>query len=223
MSVMDYVLQAKMKRATEDIVSGDKIIDVALKYGYQSHAGFTKAFKNKFGFSPILLRTMKLEIEYFGERDMGNVGLKNVHEHATKEKLYEILCENIKHMNTNITEIRLKNAYDFACEIYSGLNRYSGDEYVTHTINVAIMLMQLEASEEIIIAGLICDSSTKANVSKEDIVDNTSDEVYKMLVKAKDLIMAEELNSEENVVLLKLAERLHNMRTIQFMEEKKEL
>lgn len=221
MSVMDYVLQAKMKRAAEDIVSGDKIIDVALKYGYQSHAGFTKAFKNEFGFSPILLRTMGFEMEYLGGKNMRRIALENTDEHATKEELYEILCEKIERMNISISKTRLKNAYDFACKIYSGLNRYSGDEYVTHTINVAIILTQLEASEETIIAGLICDALTKTNVSKEDIVDKTSDEVYKMLVKAKNLIVAEELNSDENAVLLKLAERLHNMRTIQFMEEKK--
>lgn len=221
MSVKNYVLQEKMKRAAEDIISGDKIIDVALKYGYQSHTGFTKAFKNEFGFSPILLRTMGFEMEYLGGKNMRKIALENTEEHATKEELYEILCENIKRMNISITEVRLKNVYDFACKIYSGLNRYSGDEYVTHTINVAIILTQLEASEETIIAGLIVDSLTKTNVSKEDIVNNTSDEVYKILVGAKDLIVIEELNSDENAVLLKLAERLHNMRTVQFMEERK--
>lgn len=50
LSIMEYVKERRLIRASEGITNGKKIIEVALNYGYQSHSGFTKAFKNKFGF-----------------------------------------------------------------------------------------------------------------------------------------------------------------------------
>jgi AraC family transcriptional regulator len=52
MSVMDYVRRRKMIRAIAQLRGGDRILDVALDYGFESHGGFAKAFKKQFGSSP---------------------------------------------------------------------------------------------------------------------------------------------------------------------------
>ena len=51
-SLMEYVKDRRLLRAAEDIMSGKRILDVAIEYGYQTHSGFTKAFRKKYGFAP---------------------------------------------------------------------------------------------------------------------------------------------------------------------------
>ena len=51
-TLKDYVTRRKLVKASEIIVSGYRVIDAALQYGWETHAGFTKAFKKEFGFSP---------------------------------------------------------------------------------------------------------------------------------------------------------------------------
>jgi len=55
-TLMAYVTRRKLQYALYDLSCGEKIIDVALKYGFETHAGFTKAFKKCFGYSPSLYR-----------------------------------------------------------------------------------------------------------------------------------------------------------------------
>jgi AraC family transcriptional regulator len=55
-TLMAYITRRKLHYALYDVGSGEKIIDVALKYGFETHAGFTKACKKHFGFPPSLYR-----------------------------------------------------------------------------------------------------------------------------------------------------------------------
>lgn len=55
-TLMAYVTRRKLQYALYDLSCGEKIIDVALKYGFETHAGFTKAFKKCFGYPPSLYR-----------------------------------------------------------------------------------------------------------------------------------------------------------------------
>jgi AraC family transcriptional regulator len=54
--VMNYVTRRKLEHALYDLSQGKRIIDVAMDYGFETHAGFTKAFKKTFGFPPSLYR-----------------------------------------------------------------------------------------------------------------------------------------------------------------------
>lgn len=56
MSVMLYVTRRKLQFALYDLCHGKKIVDVAMEYGFETHAGFTKAFKRCFGYPPSLYR-----------------------------------------------------------------------------------------------------------------------------------------------------------------------
>lgn len=68
-----------------------RIIDVAIKYGWQSHSAFSKSFNREFGFSPSLLRTMKLEIDCIGGSYMNQIFLTTTQVGMTKEQLIKLL------------------------------------------------------------------------------------------------------------------------------------
>ena len=55
-TIMDYVLKRKLQYALYELVKGEKIIQIALDYGFETHSGFTKAFKKYFGSPPSLYR-----------------------------------------------------------------------------------------------------------------------------------------------------------------------
>lgn len=55
-SIMGYVTRRKLQYALYDLSSGDKVVDIALNYGFETHAGFTKAFKKYFGYAPNFYR-----------------------------------------------------------------------------------------------------------------------------------------------------------------------
>lgn len=131
-------------KATREILNGNKILDVAIEYGWESHSGFIKAFKSYYGFSPSLLYAMKLEIIHFGDRDMSNCNFyKIMDEHLSKEELFKVLCEKmIEHGYDNQ---KLNKVYNFCQSIYGDRKRYSGDDYVTHLLNVSLLLVQMEA------------------------------------------------------------------------------
>ncbi len=54
--VMNYVICRKLEYALYDLSQGERVLDVAVNYGFDTHAGFTKAFKKRFGFPPSLCR-----------------------------------------------------------------------------------------------------------------------------------------------------------------------
>lgn len=220
-SVMEYVTRRRLIKASEDIINGEKIIDAAFKYGWQSHSGFTKAFKKEFGFYPAFLRAMLIEIQNLGGSVMNHVFLESTKQNATKEELFEILQAKVAKNGIEIMPEELKKVYNCACKAYEGVKRYSGDEYVTHLLNVAIVLTELDAEPNVIMAGMFCDVAKKGVVPLETLKEELSLEVYDIIsqVQAFDTDAAD--NSEE-AVLIKLAERLHNMRTIEFMQEEKQ-
>lgn len=220
-SVMEYVKRRKLIKASDGIIKGEKIIDVAFRYGWLSHSGFTKAFKQEFGISPVLLKAMIMQIDCLGGNTMNHVFMGQTEEHATKEQLYEMLKEACAKNESTIDEKKLEKVYEAACIFYAGKTRYSGDAYITHTLNVAIILTQMEANENVICAGLLCDVLQKTEISVEALKSKVPGDVANIVIRLKEF-NAKQINiiEDEEVVMVKLAERLHNMRTIEFMDEK---
>ena len=215
LSVMGYVRRRKLIRASEDILKGDRVTDAAFKYGWQSHSGFTRAFKNEFGFYPALLRAMLIEIESLGGNAMSHVFMRRTDEHATKEQLLEILKEEMQAAGIDFDEAEMENIYQYACSVYGGLKRYSGDEYVTHPLNVAIILAQMNAGRDTVYAGIFCDVLSKTGTSAEELRNKLSRRVFDIVVKLHDYnTVTDCIFENEEVVMIKLAERLHNMRTL---------
>lgn len=221
-SVMEYVKKRKLLKASDDIIQGAKIIDVAFKYGFLSHGGFTKAFKQEFGFSPALLRTMILQMDCLGGNAMSHVFMNQTNKSASKEELYEILKNEINQAGMKVDMESLDAIYAFACRSYEGIKRYSGDEYVTHPLNVAIILAQMGAEETVILAGMLCDVLIKTNVTADMLTECIPLKVAEIVIALKEFDVKQMQSIEkEAVIMVKLAERLHNMRTVEYMEEEK--
>lgn len=222
MTVMEYVTNRKLIKASEEILQGKKIIEVAMEYGWQSHSGFTKAFKKQFGFYPTLLRAMMAELGSYGGSAMNHVFLYQTEEHTTKEQLYEILKNRIRENQIEVEEEQLQNTYQYACEVYADLKRYSGDEYVTHPLNVAILLAELGGDGAVILAGMFCDAMKKTKITPAELEEVLPERVVDLImcVANIDNMFAGEVADE--VIMIKMAERLHNMRTVQFMNKEQQ-
>ena len=216
---MDYVRRRRLIKASEAIISGKKIIDVAFEYGWQSHSGFTKSFTKEFGFQPSLLRAMVIELKHLGGSAMNHVFLEATEIGMNKEELLKILQKKLNERGS-VENSTLNQMYKLACGAYEGVCRYSGEEYVTHTLNVAIILTELEAKAEVILAGMFCDVAKKGVISMEDLRKKMPKEVYEIVLQAQGKENQCSFVADD-VVLMKLAERLHNMRTIDFMDENK--
>ena len=222
MSVMEYVKKRRLIKASDAILSGEKIIDAAFRFGWKTHSGFTRSFKNEFGFYPALLKAMMMQIDDLGGSAMSHIFLKNTDIHSTKEQLLERLKEEMISTNVDIDEEELQYVYLLACHVYEGEKRYSGDEYITHPLNVAIILAEMSADKDTIYAGMFCDAVQKTSVTieqlKKELPSNTAEIVERLAVSTYDL---DSISLGDEVLLVKLAERLHNMRTVEFMAEER--
>lgn len=221
MPVMEYVKRRRLISAAKEIMLGMKVIDAALKYSYDSHSGFTKAFKKEFGYSPSLLSAMKMQMDDLtGGSYMNKVFIKQTHEQEDKEKLFDALLDSMKGNQHNTGLENIYKAYEISKKAYEGLRRYSGEEYIIHPLNVAIILADMGAGENTIIAGLMCDIVEKTTVSKNMLEDNFSTDIVDIIAGAAHFDISNGLENDD-IVLVKLAERLHNMRTLRFMNEDK--
>ncbi|HHD2752847.1 TPA: HD domain-containing protein [Clostridium perfringens] len=235
-SIMEYVKDRRLLRAAEDIILGEKILDVAIKYGYETNNGFTKAFRKKYGFSPAVIKVFvikKIQEENGGEYYMdkiyenANMFLKSTEYYKEPKELYNQLVKSVKENKLFNDFTRLEKAYQLACFAHKGQKRKSGEDYVTHSINVAIILAEMETDEETIIAGLLHDIVEEKTPVTLKIVEKTfSPSISKIIentTKAYNPYMEikEEGDFYDSVSLIRLADRLHNMRTLQFTEPEK--
>lgn len=65
-TVTKYICRRRLIKSCDDILSGMRLIDVAMKYGWKLHSAFSKSFNREIGFSPSLLRTMKTQLDCLG-------------------------------------------------------------------------------------------------------------------------------------------------------------
>lgn len=217
-TVMEYVCRRRLFRAMDELASGSRIIDVAFQYGFESHSAFSRAFKREFGFSPSLLRTMRLELDCIGGTCMEQIFLNSTKLGTPKEELFSGLKELLKKNNEEVAEAVLDEVYDTSCKVYEGKYRYSGDEFVTHTLNVAMLLADMGADGDTVLAGLFSDISERNETV--DLSTELPEKVWEIVDKIG-LWHTDREHCPEEVVLIKLAERLHNMRTIEYLAEEK--
>ncbi|MCF7926043.1 MAG: bifunctional (p)ppGpp synthetase/guanosine-3',5'-bis(diphosphate) 3'-pyrophosphohydrolase [Candidatus Izimaplasma sp.] len=160
----------------------------------------------------------------------------------TIDKLLEKITyiKNKKHLKL------IKDAFLYAEKFHKGQNRKSGEEYIVHPLNVGFILAEYQSDPETIIAGLLHDVIEDTDVTHEDISEKFSEEVavviegvtklgqykyngqnqeqQKLDVQAKNyqkmlLAMAQDIR----VVIVKLADRLHNIRTLEALRPEKQL
>jgi len=133
----------------------------------------------------------------------------------------------------------IREAYDLAVDAHAGQTRASGEEYVRHTIEVATILAQLRMDTATIIAGLIHDTVEDTEVSLADVEARFGNEVAQIVDGVTKLGKVEFRSATEHqvenyrkmllsmatdarVILVKLADRLHNMRTLEHLPAPKQ-
>ena len=212
-SIMEYVKERKVICALESILQGNKILD-----GWESHSGFIKAFKSYYGFSPSLLYAMNLEIIHLGGRNMRNYAFyEKTDEHMSKEDLFKLLERKMTENKLDTTE--LGTVYNFCQKSYANKKRYSGDEYITHLLNVSLLLVQIGSEVNVVYAGMFCDVFRKTDVLIDDIKKYLPKDVAQIIIRLRGYDIEKDGLKDEECAVIKMAERLHNMRTIEYMEE----
>jgi GTP pyrophosphokinase len=205
-SPMEYIKQRRLLAAAGEIAKGSRILDVALDYGWETHGGFAKAFISQFGYSPVFLRAFPIrDVSLKGEA-MG-LSIKQTELNQEPEELFAMLLNILKENCTEYEAEKLRNLYVKASEYHHNQKRYSGEEYITHPINVSIILADMGADFETVCAGLIHDAvDLEVEGRIKEILDSYKE--FKKTGKCTD----------DNGALVALADRLHNMRTIEFVD-----
>lgn len=216
---MEYVKRRRLIKASEEIAEGGKIIDAAVKYGYETSGGFAKAFRNEYGFSPSVMKAMILQVKCLGGYNMDHIYLKQQEVHKTTDELRQQLINQLD-MYGEEERTQIEKIYVLASKWYNGKKRYSGDDYFTHPLNVAILLSELEADVLTIQAGLLCDVLKKGFVTECELAESVPTKLCRLIEKLTKCESEQyRLPQDEQAVLVRVAEWLHNMRTIEFIEK----
>lgn len=149
----------------------------------------------------------------------------------------DLLAKIVEYNNEEIEIIR--KAYSYAEELHKGQKRQSGEDYITHPLNVAYILADMHADRDTVCAGLLHDTLEDTSITKEDIasifnkdIANLVDGVTKIskmnfsskqdqnLANTRKIITS--ITEDVRIIIIKLADRLHNMRTLSFKSEFKQ-
>ena len=152
----------------------------------------------------------------------------------------EDLIEKVKTYNTNEEDIDLINrAFDYAYKKHFGQKRISGDDYITHPLNVAMILTDINADATCLAAALLHDTIEDSDSTKEEVTELFGSDVAllvdgvtkinrlhfsnageQMAANQRKILVG--LSEDVRVIIIKLADRLHNMRTLYVMPEERQ-
>lgn len=155
----------------------------------------------------------------------------------TLSKILDEIQSYLPGCNTRIVE----KAYEWAARLHDGQFRKSGEPYLSHPIEVAYILTQMKLDLPTIAAGLLHDAVEDSQISIDEIkrefgeevafivdgvtklknIPGSIDKISKQAENLKKIILA--MSKDLRVILVKLADRLHNMRTLEYQPEHKRL
>ena len=159
---------------------------------------------------------------------------------TSPEILYEDLVRSIRRYHPSDDISMIEKAYRIARDAHRDQKRKSGEPYIIHPLCVAIILADLELDKESIVAGILHDVVEDTVMTLDEITEDFGPEVALLVDGVTKLtqlswsmdkveIQAENLRKmflamakDIRVILIKLADRLHNMRTLQFMRPEKQ-
>ena len=144
-----------------------------------------------------------------------------------------------KYIKDEKSDKLIEKAYLFAKEKHKNQRRKSGDLYITHPIAVAYILATLNAGPSTIIAGLLHDTIEDTDTTKEEITELFGEEIASLVESLTKITRLSDYHNVEfeaeshrkifiamakdiRVIIIKLADRLHNLRTLQFQPAEKQ-
>ena len=166
--------------------------------------------------------------------------VKNPEDYQDPEKLYQALITRVTKYHPSADISLIEKAYKIASEAHKEQFRKSGEPYIIHPLWVGIILADLEMDKETIVAGMLHDVVEDTVMTLDDITREFGSEVALLVdgvtklgqlsySKDKLEVQAENLRKmflamakDIRVIIIKLADRLHNMRTLEFMTPAKQ-
>ena len=160
-------------------------------------------------------------------------------EKCTDIKIEDIIDELKKHNIFGLNNVL--DSYKLAEEKHRGVFRQSGEPYISHPLNVAKILLDMEVWDtDTICAALLHDTIEDTNLTKEDIAREINPSVAELVDgvtkirrmnfnskksqnQANTRKIVNGLNQDYRIILIKLADRLHNMRTLEFKIKEKQI
>ncbi len=169
-----------------------------------------------------------------------DAGLKKMDPFLSPNELYGELAKCITEYHPSADLSMVHRAYEIAANAHAQQKRRSGEPYIIHPLCVAIILAELELDKETIVSALLHDVLEDTVMSREEMAAVFGEEVTEIVdgvTKLSQLSYAADKVEEQaenlrkmflamakdiRVILVKLADRLHNMRTLQFMPPEKQ-
>lgn len=169
-----------------------------------------------------------------------DASVKSMDDFTSPEVLYKELITSVRKYHPSADISMIEKAFHIANNAHKGQTRKSGEPYIIHPLCVGIILADLELDKETIVAGLLHDVVEDTVMTSEEIREEFSAEVELLVDGVTKLgqlnysadkveVQAENLRKmflamakDIRVILIKLADRLHNMRTLKYMPPHKQ-
>src|SRR5205823_14380031 len=156
------------------------------------------------------------------------------------QSLVEELLAEVAAYNPGIDRELLSRAFRFAASAHEGQQRRSGEDFIHHPYGVALILASLRLDEETIAAALLHDVVEDTDTTLDEVKDEFGDEIAKLVDGVTKLTRVQFQSREQaeaenyrkmvvamaedvRVILIKLADRLHNMRAIEYLGKQKQV
>ncbi len=190
--------------------------------------------------SPENKQKTEIEKEKLESVKKADAAVKSMHDFTSPEVLYEELIASVKKYHPSADISMIQKAYEVAREAHKDQKRKSGEPYIIHPLCVSIILADLELDKETIVAGLLHDAVEDTWMTTEEVTKEFGEEVSLLVDGVTKLgqlnysadkveLQAENLRKmflamakDIRVIMIKLADRLHNMRTLQYMRPEKQ-
>src|SRR5438128_5217285 len=160
--------------------------------------------------------------------------------HGAHQNLVDELLEDIEAYNPEVDRELLTRAFRFAADAHAGQQRRSGEAFIRHPWGAAKILAELRQDEQTIAAALLHDVVEDTETEIEEVRTEFGDEIAQLVEGVTKLTrihfqsreqaeaenyrkMIAAMVGDERVILIKLADRLHNMRTIEYLGKQKQL
>lgn len=219
-SIIEFARSRKLFQSAEKIIDGCKLIDVSYEFGYESSSAFSRAFKREFGISPQVLRLFTNNVNQSeGDSTMTAITMRSFNKGSLLEDYENVLIEITELGKSQVNKNQLNKVLNFCKDKFANIYRQNGEAYFSHPLRIAIILVDLGANEDLVFAGLATDILKKTNCKENELIQIIGLSSYTILTFPENKIAYEHSNEAyESSVVLKLVERLDNMRTIEGLD-----